>query len=253
MNSNPENEPAAFGYLQILSPDGFEYQLEIAGLGARSHAFLIDWQIRLLLAFTWLIIVGFALFSVSEMKMVISKDYSSMAAIIWFAPAACIYFLYHPVVEAMMAGRTPGKRMAGVRLVTLQGHTPGLGAILLRNVFRLIDSLPGFYFLGLMTVAFTQRHVRIGDLAAGLVLVYDETVKPKAMQQMADLAMHSNLNPEDQALLLDLLGRWKDLSAEARVRFATQFFTWIKAPMPELDPKTKPDKALKRALEALIK
>jgi hypothetical protein len=152
-----------------------------------------------------------------------------------------------------MAGRTPGKRMAGVRLVTLQGHSPGVGTILLRNVFRLIDSLPGFYFLGLITIALTRNQVRIGDLAAGLVLVYDNTIKPKTLEQVTHLALHSQLSTDDQALLMDLLNRWEGLATETRIQFAKQFFARIGKAVPELNEGNKQDQILKQALETLIK
>ena len=88
-------------------------------------------------------------------------------------PAAAIYFLYHPLLEILMQGRTPGKRMAGIRIVTERALTPDAGALIIRNVFRLVDSLPAFYLFGLVVAMFTARQVRIGDLAAGTLLIYD--------------------------------------------------------------------------------
>ena len=71
----------------------------------------------------------------------------------WFGtvvlPALAIYFLYHPVLELAMRGRTPGKRSAGIHVVTRDGSAPSAGALLVRNVFRLIDSLPVAYGVGL--------------------------------------------------------------------------------------------------------
>lgn len=242
----------ASGYLQIQTSEGLDYQLEIAGMGARSHAFIIDWHIRLLLALTWLVAIGLIFFTWQEIKATISREHSSAYALILLLPAGLIYFLYHPVLELIMAGRTPGKRMTGIRLVNLQGHTPGVAPILLRNVFRLIDCLPGFYFLGLAAVALTRNQVRIGDLAAGLVLVYDDTINLKAMQQMTHLALHSRISSDDQALLLDLLSRWKELSSERRIHFAQQFLNRIGQDLPGPNKKMKPDEALKQALENLL-
>jgi uncharacterized RDD family membrane protein YckC len=242
----------ASGYLQIQTSEGLDYQLEIAGMGARSHAFIIDWHIRLLLALTWLVAIGLIFFTWQEIKTTFSREHSSAYALILLLPAGFIYFLYHPVLELIMAGRTPGKRMTGIRLVNLQGHTPGVASILLRNVFRLIDCLPGFYFLGLAAVALTRNQVRIGDLAAGLVLVYDDTINLKAMQQMTHLALHSRISSNDQALLLDLLSRWKELSSERRIHFAQQFLNRIGQDVPSPIKKNKLDEALKRALENLL-
>ena len=55
-------------------------------------------------------------------------------------PATAIYFLYHLVLEPLMAGRTPGKRMTGLRVLTPEGLVPTIGALITRNVFRIIDS-----------------------------------------------------------------------------------------------------------------
>jgi len=68
----------------------------------------------------------------------------------------------HHVVELALRGSTPGKRMAGVRIVARDGGAPSVGALLTRNVFRLVDSLPLFYGVGLITVVLTREHLRIG-------------------------------------------------------------------------------------------
>src|SRR6202008_2402288 len=95
----------------------------------------------------------------------------------WFVlvvtPAAATYFLYHIGLEIAMHGRTPGKRMAGVHIVARDGGSPSIGALLTRNVFRLVDSLPLFYGVGLIATLVTRDHVRIGDMAAGTLLAYE--------------------------------------------------------------------------------
>ena len=126
--------------LTVDSVTGIEVSLAVAGPGARSYAFIIDWHIRLTLALAWYVVAT-----------LICNGGLSLAAPVtheqrWFAlavlPAFAIYFLYHLVVEVALHGRTPGKRRAGIRVVTRSGGPPGPGALLVRNVFRLIDSLP---------------------------------------------------------------------------------------------------------------
>ncbi len=72
-----------------------------------------------------------------------------------------------------MAGRTPGKRMTGLRVLTPEGLVPSTGALVTRNVFRIVDSMPAFYVVGLLFVMFGRRHLRLGDLAAGTVLAVE--------------------------------------------------------------------------------
>lgn len=147
-------------------------ELPIAGPGGRAYAFVIDWHIRVLLAIAWWLIVTLAVAGTAEFGAAL---FGGSRQTIYFAalPAGFIYFSYHPVLEWWMTGQTPGKRMAGIRIVTRAGEPPSPAAILIRNAFRIIDSLPVLYFAGFLTTLLTAEHVRIGDLAAGTVLVYD--------------------------------------------------------------------------------
>ncbi len=248
---NEDKSP--FGQLQLQSPEAIDLKMDIAGIGARSHAFIIDWHIRVLLAIAWLLALGIAFFSLKGLSQYVWKDASSTVLYIWLIPAAAIYFLYHPILEIVMSGRTPGKRMAGVRLVTLNGLTPGSSALLLRNIFRLLDCLPGFYILGLATVALTRNQVRIGDIAAGLVMVYDSEVSQKELKQISTLAINSHLSQNDQALLLDLLKRWKQLQIDMRIRLGEQFLNKIGVKPANNNGKTVThSKEILKQLEQLI-
>jgi uncharacterized RDD family membrane protein YckC len=120
---------------------------------------------RLLLLVTW------AITEISGWN--VSRDSETLWILTGAVPASAIYFLYHPVLEALMDGRTPGKRMTGLRVLTTEGQAPTTGSVLTRNVFRIIDSLPGFYVVGLFLVMFGSRHQRFGDLAAGTVVALE--------------------------------------------------------------------------------
>ncbi|NNM62341.1 MAG: RDD family protein [Steroidobacteraceae bacterium] len=137
--------------------------LAVAGPGSRSYAFMLDWHIRLLAALVWMLVAVLALKPTWDLR--------SDSTLFVLVPALAIYFLYHPVVEILLRGQTPGKRMAGVRVVALDGAEPRLRAILIRNALRPVDSLPLFYALGLVTCIITAQRVRIGDLLAGTRLI----------------------------------------------------------------------------------
>ncbi|NIP88829.1 MAG: RDD family protein, partial [Gammaproteobacteria bacterium] len=109
--------------LQLTSTDATEVNLPIAGIGSRSYAFLIDWHIRLILALAWLIGVA-GLFGMMEGQGFWDEIFDSAGSMVFFVvivPAAIIYFLYHLVLEVALKGRTPGKRAAGIRIVTTDG------------------------------------------------------------------------------------------------------------------------------------
>ncbi len=150
--------------LAVDSVTGVDVALPVAGPGARSFAFVIDWAIRTILSVAWYVVAA-----------MLHNDSWSIAAPLspnagWFvfviAPPAAIYFLYHPVWEVATRGLTPGKRMAGLQTVSRDGGAPWVGSLLTRNVFRLIDSFPVAYALCLLTTLSTRNHARIGDLAA---------------------------------------------------------------------------------------
>ena len=143
----------------------------LAGPGARSFAFLIDWLIRTGLAMVYLLVAALLIFGNIDFE--IDPDRETLWYLAGATPATAIYFLYHLILEPLMSGRTPGKRLAGVRVLTPEGTVPTTGALLTRNVFRIIDSMPLFYVVGLLFVFFSKRHLRLGDLAAGTVIAMD--------------------------------------------------------------------------------
>lgn len=236
--------------LNIDSADALSLRLEIAGPGARSHAFVIDWHIRLLVAFLWVLVAGWL--ALGPLNTWMDKlDNMKSAANLVFLPAGLIYALYHPVLEVLMRGRTPGKNMTGIRITTTDGRTPGTGALLVRNIFRLIDSLPVCYILGLILTMTTARKVRLGDIAAGTVLVYEDKVSENALSEAAELAMHSGLSPRDQSLLLEILERWHGLDRASRISIGERFLAKIGEPVPDIARPGERDRAIHRHLKTL--
>lgn len=200
--------------ITLQTVTGVDVELTIAGPGSRSYAFIIDWHIRLLLALQWLLVGHLIYFGGLRMTENPGPGY---ALWVWL-PTLLIYFLYHPVLEIAMRGRTPGKRIAGVRLVTREGDIPGAGPLLLRNIFRLIDSLPLAYLVGLITVVLTEHHVRVGDLAAGTLLVMDHDSSATSFASTA--AVKSGLTPQAADLIQELLDRWPALDDNNRTTIA---------------------------------
>ena len=123
---------------------GVPLDLAIAGPGGRSFAFVIDFHIRALGAIAWYF--GFAL--LIQKYADDGRQAPAWLLVVAFLPPIVMYLLYHPILEIAMAGRTPGKRMAGVRIVTVEGMVPGAGASLVRNLFRFVDGLPIMYLVG---------------------------------------------------------------------------------------------------------
>ena len=232
--------------LNIRGLTGVDTTLQVAGPGTRAYAFIIDWHIRLLVALAW-VLAGFLI------GLIVGSQFKKTVFLLLFVgPALLIYFFYHPVLELLMRGRTPGKRMAGARIVTLEGATPGTGALLMRNLFRLIDSLPVLYLVGLVCCIFTAQRVRIGDLAAGTVLILDEPKATRSLALVGMLAQNSRLEPEAAALVQDLIDRWAQLQEGRREPLARELLARLDAGLDPVQLATLDPAALLARLEALL-
>ena len=199
--------------LVLTSIAGTDARLAIAGVGARSYAFLIDWHLRLLAAVIWFGGAGFLLG-----EYLAPAALSDGAAWLTLGPPAAIYFLYHPVLEAI-TGTTPGKRLAGVRIVTEAGVRPGLGATLVRNLLRVVDALPAAYALGMLVAIIDGRARRLGDMAAGTLLVRSEERVDRVLETLGRRS-GSDLDPQLAEVASDLLARWSTLAPQRRGELA---------------------------------
>lgn len=234
------------GTLKIPSVTGIDVELRIAGPGGRSYAFVIDWHIRVLAALAWMIVSGIAYFGSVSTIPSLEASQTDFAFVV-LLPAVGLYLLYHPVLEVLMRGRTPGKRIAGVRVVKRDGGVPGIGPLLVRNLFRLVDSLPFFYFVGLAATMLTKQSVRIGDIAAGTLLVYDEA-EAGAFDDAPSSRGIARLGLERAELVRDLIARWPELRPDARSALARRLLE-RQEPVPEdLD-----DAALRERLVQLLR
>ena len=102
--------------LVVDSVTGVDLALPVAGPGARSYAFLIDWLIRAILFTAWYGVA--ALLYNRRWTFIAPLNPDAKWFVLVVTPAAAMYFLYHFVLEIAMHGRTPGKRMAGIHIVT---------------------------------------------------------------------------------------------------------------------------------------
>ncbi len=157
--------------IDVPSATGIDARIVLAGPGARAIAFILDWLIRTGVSLAYLLIAAWAI--LGNLEFNIPTDDETLWYLAGAIPATAIYFLYHLILEPVMAGRTPGKRMTGLRVLTTAGLVPTTGALITRNIFRLVDSMPVLYVAGLLFVMFGKRHVRLGDLAAGTVLAVE--------------------------------------------------------------------------------
>jgi len=161
--------------LSIETPELVAIEMPLAGIGSRFIALLVDYLI-------WG--AGFlALFFLVVLILPSIHAFSKMSAQWAVAIVVFLVFLlnwgYFTLFEAFWNGRTPGKRVARIRVIQRTGRAIGLFESMARNLVRYVDQFPGFYAVGVIAVFSTGQHQRLGDLAAGTLVVRDrETETP---------------------------------------------------------------------------
>lgn len=158
-------QPEQLDTLQAVElAEGVEIRLRMAGPMLRAGAYLIDFLIRAAVLLVGGIAVNFAGIAVG------GKIAGGVMLLAWFL----MDWLYPVMFEAGRRGATPGKRAMGLRVVQATGSPITPGQAVVRNFLRSIDSMPFFtYCFGLTSCLATRRFQRLGDLAAGTVVIYD--------------------------------------------------------------------------------
>ena len=233
--------------LVVDSVTGVDVSLAVAGTGARSLAFLIDLLIRTILVTAWFVVA--TLIYNGKLTLETPDDPDGTWYLYVATPATLIYLLYHTVLEITMRGRTPGKRMAGIRIVSRDGSPPTIAAQLVRNVFRLIDSFPVGYGVGLFTCLLTRDHVRVGDLAAGTLMIYENrnTLSTRGLPMALD---DRQVDLASLELASEVLERWNALEPQARVRLARSLIERATGAAPD---GTATEATLRAQLEQLAR
>ncbi len=191
---------------QIETPENIDIDIRVAGPSARALAFLIDLAIRgsatlgIFYVFTLFQEVGMGIFSI-------------LAFLIeWFYPV---------VFEVMNRGRTPGKQTMGLQVLNDDGTPVTWSTSLLRNLLRFVDFLPAFYGVGLVTCCVSRQFKRLGDLAAGTVVVYSPPpARVAALSTLPPLPSPVPLSVDEQRAILSFAERANQLSESRQQELA---------------------------------
>ena len=155
--------------LSIDTPELVAIQMPLAGIGSRFIALLVDYLV-------WSVGIAFVIWLFAFILPGINA-FSRLSA--QWASAIYLFLLflfnwgYFTLFEAFWNGRTPGKRIARIRVIQRSGRAIGLFESMARNFVRFIDQIPFFYAVGAVAIFVTRDHQRLGDLAAGTLVVRD--------------------------------------------------------------------------------
>lgn len=142
---------------KLETPESIDLEILIAGPIVRMAAFIIDWLIRIALYIVLSVVLGF--FGKTGMGVFLI----ALFAVEWFYPV---------VFEVLKQGQTPGKRNMGIAMVNDDNTPIRWSASIVRNFLRGIDFLPIGYLLGMISMIVNRDFKRIGDLAAGTIVIY---------------------------------------------------------------------------------
>jgi uncharacterized RDD family membrane protein YckC len=153
----------------IPTPEGVEVEMTLAGIGSRFIAAVIDSAIK----FAIMVALIIALFGLTGLSGDIEaeSDAALVGLAVLFVVSFLINFGYDVLFETLASGRTPGKQWTGLRVVKVGGSSVGFMSSAVRNLLRFVDMLPSAYAIGLIAMLVTKRNQRIGDIAAGTVVV----------------------------------------------------------------------------------
>jgi uncharacterized RDD family membrane protein YckC len=167
--------------LDVQTPENVAFGYQVAGIGSRFLASLLDTTIVVLLQVVILIVLALIVRSVAG--SVFADQISAWVYAIFGLVAAIFYWGYYIFFEMLSNGQSPGKRWVGLRVIRADGTPITLSESLIRNLARLVDFLPAAYGIGIVTMFIDKHSRRLGDLAAGTLVVQDRA--PITMQDLA--------------------------------------------------------------------
>lgn len=203
------------------TPEGVELSFALAGPFPRGMAWLIDLGIRIVCYIT----IG-----------IISSLLGGMGSGLFLITIFLLEWFY-PVFFEVRSGMTPGKRIIGLQVIRDDGTPVSWTSSILRNLIRNVDFLPFFNMTGLVTMFLNPKFKRLGDLAAGTLVIYQKESStifkvPDGKPKPAPTA----LKVAEQRLILDFCERSSTLSEERRKELASE--------LSELTGKDDPEASL---------
>lgn len=183
---------------RVEIPGGIELEAQVVGPVPRFLAFFIDFIIRSVLIF---------------LAAIASLPFGELGFGFWFIFWFLIEWFYPVLFEVFSRGQTPGKRALGISVVNDDLTPVSFGTSLVRNLIRTADFLPFCYLFGLITMVSNSRFQRLGDLAAGtLVISIRQTAKTADVSHILPLAPSTALLRTEQTALVNFLQRSQQLS-----------------------------------------
>lgn len=220
--------------LDIDTPEQIALELPLAGIGSRFLALAIDSLIQIgavivLTILGWAIVASYSGFSGAADRFFSQ----TVGAIVLILVPFCLYWGYFAFFEILWQGRTPGKRLAGIRVIHQSGRPMSAVECIGRNLMRAVDIFPGMYAVGLICMLCNRQNRRVGDFVAGTIVVHDKSVDSVAPSWGSPQTAPSvspelrKLTPDELVLIETYLNRRYDLDLTVRELTAQRIVAMI--------------------------
>lgn len=192
---------------RVHTPEGVELSLRVAGPAVRSLAWAIDAVLQL----------GIVLASGSVLLSL-----GGVGLGLYLLIAFIVFWFYPVLLEVLWRGRTPGKAAMHIQVVHQDGTPVQWSASVIRNFLRAVDALPFGYLIGLIAMCADPSFRRLGDLAAGTLVIHRDVAPPRgALPDRAPLAPPISLSLEDQSAIIAFTERASRLTRERALELAS--------------------------------
>jgi uncharacterized RDD family membrane protein YckC len=258
--------------LTIDTPEQVSIRFPVAGLGSRFLALFADTVVQAI-AYTVLILI--VVLVVSSAPKAAGGELSRTGEKWLVAGLVLFHFLlywgYFTLFETFWNGQTPGKKLFKIRVIQQSGRQITFFEAMTRNLIRVVDMIPSFYLVGVIAMLCNRQHQRLGDLAAGTLVIHerasDEPLwsggtrtitaasfaapapEPSFFNQQEDLTLPADavarLNAEDLSVIDRFFSRILDMELDTRAQIAARLAAQMSQKMGvTLAPDTKPERFL---------
>jgi uncharacterized RDD family membrane protein YckC len=233
--------------IEIDTPENVTFGYQVAGIGSRFLATLLDTLLVILLQI--LVFAAFAL--VINILGQSAKDLTTWAIAFLGFISFIFYSGYYVFFEMLWNGQTPGKRWVGLRVIRIDGTPITLSESFIRNLARLVDFLPAAYGIGIISMFLDKQSRRLGDLAAGTLVIHDRapvSIQSLSMNQPTHYQMQSlskisldgfpleRLTNDDLNMIENFLRRREQLThrGQLAIQIVNTLHTRFNLPLPSI-------------------
>ena len=218
-----------FNRIKIRTPESVELEFTLAGIGNRTIALLVDYLVWGAILFAVLVVRAILQFQLQRYLGNIENEelwLQALTILIVFG----VYTGYFTFFETLWQGQTPGKRYAKIRVIRDDGQPVGVSQALLRSLLRPFDDS---FFLGALMIILSKREKRLGDWAAGTLVIQEERaiaeatfpISEEARSLSEELLKTTNISallPDDFAVIREFLQRRYPMDKKARANLSSQ-------------------------------